>query len=400
MDPLAPSVLFRGPNFSGRSARLHAINEAAGERGFFIEPDIIGSFSGVSPTLNTELDYFSSSLQAKKRAHDFIQSLSMGTILSRNPLSLSGGEQAVAALGLAIGHGSERIAADCCFEQLDRQLRPIIVDCFSAHSQGQIAYADNRADEHDTPACDGSVVLPATGETFAASLDHRFISDRPIESNAIVIRDLTASYDSNDEFILSVPYLELEPGRIYHLVGQNGSGKTTLCRVLVGLLKKTQGSIVSGGRETNTWARPAGIVSLAFQNPDDQLCMNKVGAELVARGCPKNEVVSMIKALGLPVSLDSHPGSLPFVLRKRLSLAATFCLPRGWYILDEPTLGQDNESIAEIALILERMAARGAGIIVVSHSERFAQHLKAVGILLTGGICAELGDRREQYGRG
>lgn len=397
MDPSAPSVLIRGPNFSGRSAMLRAINDPSKERGFFIEPDIVSSFSGVSLTLQAELDYFSSSVHAKARAIEFIKSLEMGAILSKNPLLLSGGEQTVAALGLAIGQGSERIAGDCCFEQLDRRLRSIVVDCFTAHCAGQISYADNRADEQSISNLGGLIELTATEETRAAALNSGFIPDRKIESAGIVVRNLTARYRGNDDFTLSVPFLELKPGQVYRLEGLNGSGKTTLCRVLVGLLKKSKGAILFGGREIDPWHRPAQVVSLSFQNPDDQLCMNSIESELAARACPICELTSMTKALGLPTPLDAHPGSLPFVLRKRLSLAAAFCLPRAWYIFDEPTLGQDDDSMAEISLILKRMATRGAGIIVVSHSERFARLLNAVGILLAGGLCAELGDRREQH---
>lgn len=393
MDSSAPSVLLRGPNFSGRTALLHAVNDPAKERGFFIEPDIVGSFSGVSLSLQAELDYFSSSVHAKERAIRFMESLEMSEILSKDPLSLSGGEQAVAALGLAIGQGSERIAADCCFEQLDGRLRSMVVDCFTAHSNGQIVYADNRAEEHSNFSDGGLVELTATDETRAATLDSTSIPDRNIESSTILIRNLTARYEDNDEFALSVPFLELKPGQVYRLEGSNGSGKTTLCRVLVGLLKKSTGAIFWGGREIDPWHRPAKMASLSFQNADDQLCMNTIESELAARGCPVHELTSMTSAFGLPAPLDAHPGSLPFVLRKRLSLAAAFCLPRGWYILDEPTLGQDDESMAEIALILKRIAGRGAGIIVVSHSEQFAKLLKAVGVLLTGGVCAELGNR-------
>ena len=101
--------------------------------------------------------------------------LGMKSILFRNPLTLSGGEQAVAALAVAIGSGAEVVAADCCFEQLDVNLRSIVVQCFQSCCAAALAYADNRADEHLLPDSVESTELPPSNETVAATLDSSVI---------------------------------------------------------------------------------------------------------------------------------------------------------------------------------------------------------------------------------
>ena len=46
--------------------------------------------------------------------------------------------------------------------------------------------------------------------------------------------------------------LELDAGRIYALLGPNGSGKSTFMKMVVGLIKPTEGKIYLDGEETET----------------------------------------------------------------------------------------------------------------------------------------------------
>jgi energy-coupling factor transport system ATP-binding protein len=66
---------------------------------------------------------------------------------------------------------------------------------------------------------------------------------------------------------------------------------------------------------------------------------------------------------------------MPFAIRKRIALAATLALDRPWYILDEPTLGQDNEFANFLTELLTKLKDLGKGIIIISHSEQFMENL-------------------------
>ena len=82
--------------------------------------------------------------------------------------------------------------------------------------------------------------------------------------------------------------LRIEPGQFVAIIGHNGSGKSTLVKLLTAVLYPTEGEIRIDGipvREENQW----GIrerVAVVFQDPDDQLIMNRV-ADDVAFG-PEN----------------------------------------------------------------------------------------------------------------
>ena len=63
--------------------------------------------------------------------------------------------------------------------------------------------------------------------------------------------------------------LEVPPGSLHILLGPNGCGKSTLLRILGGLLQPDAGN-----------AHVRGRVAFVFQNPDHQILMPSVGADV------------------------------------------------------------------------------------------------------------------------
>jgi len=180
--------------------------------------------------------------------------------------------------------------------------------------------------------------------------------------------------------------LQLEPGKIYHLQGQNGAGKSTLSKILCGVLKPTKGSIAVNNERTVPYRKPGSVFGYCFQNPDDQLFHATVGEQLRAVG-PRNpdqqtRVEQIIRIFGLTGLEAMHPADLPFAMRKRLALASTFAAPRPWYIVDEPTLGQDDTWLWGFGCWLTAMVAGGSGVIVISHAPSFATSLDCTPLTL------------------
>ena len=69
---------------------------------------------------------------------------------------------------------------------------------------------------------------------------------------------------------------------------------------------------------------------------------------------------------GLENVLDSHPLDLPYVLKKRVTVAAAFARKTGAVILDEPTIGQDRTFAASLS-----NRDKSATCITISHSKEF-----------------------------
>src|SRR3712207_4335157 len=104
-------------------------------------------------------------------------------------------------------------------------------------------------------------------------------------------------------------HLKIEPGQLVAIIGHNGSGKSTLVKLLTAVLYATEGEIRIDGipvREENQW----GIrerVAVVFQDPDDQLIMNRVADDVAFGpenlGLPREEIGERVefalRALGL-----------------------------------------------------------------------------------------------------
>lgn len=385
-------TLLRGPNFSGRTSAIAGAIEEQRPNGYYIGPDALNAFSGATSSVSNELKYFAGAERSRTDALRFLDAVAMSHLLQRNPVTLSGGEQVVAAIASAIAFDASVLGLDCCFEQLARELRAKVLSALLETRIAKLLAADNRIDEVDETdpiKCFALRKMPGTVETIRSELRCRELPVRARAGRPLSLRNVTASYGRNSTFALRVPRLDLSPGVVYRLCGVNGAGKTTLCKVLVGLLRASSGEIRVGDTPLDSWRHPGSEVVLSFQNPDDQLFESSLRSELLARSCPSELVAPMLGALGVRCPLETHPGSLPFVLRKRLGLAASLAIPKGWYIFDEPTLGQDERTVEEIAVAIRVLADAGAGVLVITHSEQFADFLRAETITLDKGVCEQ-----------
>jgi energy-coupling factor transport system ATP-binding protein len=89
------------------------------------------------------------------------------------------------------------------------------------------------------------------------------------------------------------------------------------------------------------------------------------------------------EAFGIPPSVLSHnPVDLPFVIKKRLGVAACFLAARPWLVFDEPTLGQDADYCRAFSQCLAHATAAGRGVIVITHDPRLIAHLRQARRLL------------------
>ena len=262
---------------------------------------------------------------------------------------------------------------------------------------GRCVIADNRLEEWRSGV--NKITTVTTRSASAVRQPHQFSVDclaglSPIMAPMIHLDRLSFHYPNGPD-VLSAVELELRPGQVHVLTGHNGAGKSTLARLLVGVHRPTSGRILVDGREERPWQYPAALVAYHYQNPDLQLFTTSVRDE-IAIGIPRQKLVDTPYAMiatrlfGLEQYNDQHPLDLPFVIRKRVALAATVAMWRPWLILDEPTLGQDDAALSSIAEIVSRLAALGSGVIVITHSPTFRRLLSAKEHVLENGVIHTL----------
>lgn len=189
--------------------------------------------------------------------------------------------------------------------------------------------------------------------------------------------DLEYAYEGCSPLLNNVN-LTLEQGEMVAIMGKNGSGKTTLARLLKGILSPQKGRIILNGRNLSDFdaGGTAGLIEYLFQNPDNQICQNRVDREIgfsprmlhwdsLRIDAAINRV---LKLTNMEEYKLSNPYDLDYYLRKRLALASILVTESPYLILDEPDAGQDWSFSNHLSEILKDCKKRGQGIIVITHN--------------------------------
>ena len=164
-------------------------------------------------------------------------------------------------------------------------------------------------------------------------------------------------------------------GELITLIGRNGAGKTTITKIINGLLRPTEGSVIIDGIDTKTLriSQIAKYVSTLFQNPDYQLCKDTV-LEEVAFSCKligEDSEQAQAHAMEVIEKLNLNPKDIPFMLsrgqRQMVALAATVVTRPKILVLDEPTCGLDYRECVRIMQVVEDLRDHGCCVIMVCH---------------------------------
>lgn len=196
----------------------------------------------------------------------------------------------------------------------------------------------------------------------------------------IEIENLCFTYPSGVDALRGVT-LTVAPGEQVAIIGQNGSGKTTLVKHLNGLLHPTQGIVRIGDWSTiqHSVAQLAARVGYVFQNPDDQLFKGNVRDEVkfgpTNLGFAAAKIDTLVEqALALLQLTDKaavNPYDLTATWRKRVAIAAILAMDTQIIIFDEPTTGQDYQSVQDLAQVIRTLREQHKTVIAISHDIDF-----------------------------
>lgn len=160
------------------------------------------------------------------------------------------------------------------------------------------------------------------------------------------------------------------------LHGPNGSGKSSLLRLMAGLLKPAQGSLAWDDRPVSDdpeghRARLQYLGHLDAVKPVLSAAENLTfwaSAQGSGQSSGQGGVSAALERIGLTDLADVPARVLSAGQRRRLALARLFLAPADLWLLDEPTVGLDEDSIGRLQTGLADHRRDGGRVVVATHT--------------------------------
>lgn len=166
----------------------------------------------------------------------------------------------------------------------------------------------------------------------------------------------------------------VDRGQVYGFLGQNGAGKSTTLRMLMTLIRPTNGQIEVFGLDLNKHRteilRQVGAV---IEKPDHYGYLSaienlRMAAVLCGIHPSREKLMQQLDFVGLADRAKSSVKTFSQGMKQRLGIATALVHDPALIILDEPTNGLDPQGIADIRELIRRLSReQGKTLIVSSH---------------------------------
>jgi ABC-2 type transport system ATP-binding protein len=215
------------------------------------------------------------------------------------------------------------------------------------------------------------------------------VSDaQPIEARGLVKR-----YGE----IVAVDHVDLtvERGDVFGYLGPNGAGKTTSLRMLLGLIRPTEGTALLFGRDPlQDGARALDGVAGFVEGPRFYPYLSGRKNLHLLGDLDGNDAVSRIEEVLELVELRERAkdrvGGYSHGMRQRLGIAASLLRDPKLLLLDEPTTGLDPAGMRDMRDLVKRLASEGITILLSSHILAEVEELcNRVAIIRRGSVIYE-----------
>jgi ABC-2 type transport system ATP-binding protein len=166
---------------------------------------------------------------------------------------------------------------------------------------------------------------------------------------------------------------EVPKGEVFGFLGPNGAGKTTTIRMMVGLMKITEGEILIDGLSiSKNFESAIAKVGAIVENPEMYKYLtgyqNLVHFARMSAGVTKERIQEVIKLVAMENRIHDKVKTYSLGMRQRLGVAQALLARPSLLILDEPTNGLDPAGIRELRDYLRKLTQEeGISVVVSSH---------------------------------
>ena len=346
--------------------------------------------------------------------------------------SLSGGEQRLLAVGLALEGAPEAVLLDeptlglapregdatrDAIRTAAREGAAVVVAESSASVLAPlvdriVVLEQGRLRPRQTPPCAHGA--PASGRTDVLAPPASRPPSGPVGPPVLGLICVSARRGST--CVLAEVTLQLRGGEAVALLGRNGAGKSTLIDVAAGDVAPAGGVVALRGEDVTGWAthrRAAAGVARVFQLP--RAFWGLTVAEAIAVGCERHypvpdhladvlalpavrraerdmavRVDDVVGLLGLGTYRSRRTGELSLGWRRRVALGVAFASDPVVLLLDEPSAGLDAEHRSSLPALLRTVIAEsGCAVLLAEHDITVAQAVADRSVHLVDGRLHE-----------
>lgn len=202
-----------------------------------------------------------------------------------------------------------------------------------------------------------------------------------MDSNVVLtMRDISKTFPG----VKALQHVDftLRKGEIHALMGENGAGKSTLIKVLTGVHEFESGEIKMAGSDAvivNKSPQDAQDHGISTVYQEVNLCPNITVAENLFIGRePKRagfidwrtmnkKSTELLKSLGINVSATQQLDECSIAEQQMIAIARAVDMKCQVLILDEPTSSLDDDEVAKLFVLMNKLKAEGVGIVFVTH---------------------------------
>jgi len=195
----------------------------------------------------------------------------------------------------------------------------------------------------------------------------------------------------------------IKKGEVVVIIGPSGSGKSTFLRCLNLLEYPTEGEIIFEGvsitdpkNDINQLRQKMGMVFQQFNlfphmNVLENITLAPVRLKKMTGEEAKEVALDLLKAVGLLDKAAAYPNQLSGGQKQRIAIARALAMSPDVMLFDEPTSALDPEVVREVLEVMEKLAAQGMTMIVVTHEMGFAKKVGKRVLFMDEGKIIEQG---------
>jgi polar amino acid transport system ATP-binding protein len=211
--------------------------------------------------------------------------------------------------------------------------------------------------------------------------------------------------------------LEVARGSVMCVIGPSGSGKSTFLRCINHLEKVDAGELYVDGdlvgydrrgdrlfelgdRDVARKRAEIGMVFQRFNLFPHMTALGNVAEAPVrvrhqAKGVAEERARTLLDRVGLAGRYDAYPRQLSGGQQQRVAIARALAMDPKLMLFDEPTSALDPELVGEVLDVMQKLAASGMTMIVVTHEIGFARAAGDALVFMDDGVIVEAGAPRD-----